>query len=184
MSCLGACLILRIMAIEIKRKAPRAHTVLELVRRRWGHVANWVRKPQLPILRVLSWITAPVCRLAAHGEALVWRALPSTPDTAICSCCLCVVSVWVHAMHAPHKLSGPLLCQYDGGPSHPAPSDPPACHSGQVFFYICFLNNTFICVLLFLGAGSVFNAATSAQPLHCVFGIDTDPYCQTCALHW
>ena len=38
------------------------------------------------------------------------------------------------------------------------------CPFGQVFFYICFLNNTFICVLLFLGAGSVFNAATSAQP--------------------
>ena len=41
-----------------------------------------------------------------------------------------------------------------------------ACPVGQVFFYICFLNNTFICVLLFLGAGSVFNAATSAQPVH------------------
>ena len=33
--------------------------------------------------------------------------------------------------------------------------------ASQVFFYICFLNNTFICVLLFLGAGSVFNAATN-----------------------
>ena len=31
------------MAVEIKRKAPRAHTVLELVRKRWGHVANVVR---------------------------------------------------------------------------------------------------------------------------------------------
>ncbi len=30
----------------------------------------------------------------------------------------------------------------------------------QVFFYICILNNTFICVLLYLGAGAVFNAAT------------------------
>jgi hypothetical protein len=30
----------------------------------------------------------------------------------------------------------------------------------QVIFYICILNNTFICVLLYLGAGSVFNAAT------------------------
>ena len=30
------------MAVEIKRKAPRAHTVLELVRKRWGHVANVV----------------------------------------------------------------------------------------------------------------------------------------------
>ncbi|EIE23218.1 urea active transporter [Coccomyxa subellipsoidea C-169] len=59
-----------VMAIEIKRKAPRAHTVLELVRMRWGNVANWV------------------------------------------------------------------------------------------FFYICILNNTFICVLLYLGAGAVFNAAT------------------------
>lgn len=30
----------------------------------------------------------------------------------------------------------------------------------QVFFYICILNNTFICVLLYLGAAAVFNAAT------------------------
>ncbi|CAL8465288.1 g4823 [Coccomyxa elongata] len=63
-------LIFGIMAIEIKRKAPKAHTVLELVRQRWGHTANWV------------------------------------------------------------------------------------------FFYICFLNNAIICVLLYLGAGAVFNAAT------------------------
>lgn len=30
----------------------------------------------------------------------------------------------------------------------------------QVIFYICILNNTFICVLLYLGAGAVFQAAT------------------------
>lgn len=34
------------------------------------------------------------------------------------------------------------------------------CMVGQVFFYICFLNNAIICVLLYLGAGAVFNAAT------------------------
>ena len=38
-------LLFGVMAIEIKRKAPRAHTVLELVRKRWGHTANWVRGP-------------------------------------------------------------------------------------------------------------------------------------------
>jgi Na+/proline symporter len=37
-------LLFGIMAIEIKRKAPKAHTVLELVRKRWGNVANWVRR--------------------------------------------------------------------------------------------------------------------------------------------
>ena len=36
-------LLFGVMAIEIKRKAPRAHTVLELVRKRWGNTANWVR---------------------------------------------------------------------------------------------------------------------------------------------
>ena len=36
-------LLFGVMAVEIKRKAPRAHTVLELVRKRWGHVANIVR---------------------------------------------------------------------------------------------------------------------------------------------
>ena len=33
----------------------------------------------------------------------------------------------------------------------------------QVFFYICFLNNTFICALLFLGAGSVLCAPRSCH---------------------
>ena len=42
------------MAVEIKRKAPRAHTVLELVRKRWGHVANVVR-PSCPPFQRLSW---------------------------------------------------------------------------------------------------------------------------------
>ena len=37
----------------------------------------------------------------------------------------------------------------------------------QVFFYICVINNTFICVLLFLGAGSVFNAATGMSIYAC-----------------
>jgi len=36
-------LLFGVMAVEIKRKAPRAHTVLELVRKRWGHAANIVR---------------------------------------------------------------------------------------------------------------------------------------------
>ena len=36
-------LLFGVMAIELKRRAPRAHTVLELVRKRWDHVANWVR---------------------------------------------------------------------------------------------------------------------------------------------
>ena len=36
-------LLFGVMAVEIKRKAPRAHTVLELVRKRWGHAANVVR---------------------------------------------------------------------------------------------------------------------------------------------
>ncbi|CAL5222256.1 g4593 [Coccomyxa viridis] len=70
-------LLFGVMAVEIKRKAPRAHTVLELVRKRWGHVAN------------------------------------------------------------------------------------------IVFFYICIINNIFICVLLFLGAGSVFNAATGMSIYAC-----------------
>lgn len=70
-------LLFGVMAVEIKRKAPRAHTVLELVRKRWGHVAN------------------------------------------------------------------------------------------IVFFYICVINNIFICVLLFLGAGSVFNAATGMSIYAC-----------------
>ena len=36
-------LLFGVMAIEIKRKAPRAHTVLELVRLRRGNLANFVR---------------------------------------------------------------------------------------------------------------------------------------------
>ena len=52
-----------------------------------------------------------------------------------------------------------------GSPGHCIPGGFPdlvlCCWGLQVFFYICFLNNTFICVLLFLGAGSVFNAATN-----------------------
>lgn len=35
-------LLFGIVAMEIKRRAPKAHTVLELVRRRWGHLANFV----------------------------------------------------------------------------------------------------------------------------------------------
>ncbi|KAH7416243.1 hypothetical protein KP509_14G082300 [Ceratopteris richardii] len=35
-------LLFGIVAIEVKRRAPKAHTVLELVRRRWGHAANFV----------------------------------------------------------------------------------------------------------------------------------------------
>ncbi len=40
-------------------------------------------------------------------------------------------------------------------------------HAMQVFFYICIINNIFICVLLFLGAGSVFNAATGMSIYAC-----------------
>ena len=42
-----------------------------------------------------------------------------------------------------------------------------ACLSLQVFSYICIVNNLFICVLLFLGAGSVFNAATGMSIYAC-----------------
>lgn len=35
-------LLFGVMAIELKRRAPRCHTLLELVRKRWGNVANWV----------------------------------------------------------------------------------------------------------------------------------------------
>ena len=42
-----------------------------------------------------------------------------------------------------------------------------ACLPLQVFFYICIVNNLFICVLLFLGAGSVFNAATGMSIYAC-----------------
>lgn len=35
-------LLFGMVAMEIKRRAPKAHTVLELVRRRWGHMANLV----------------------------------------------------------------------------------------------------------------------------------------------
>ncbi|KAI5081162.1 hypothetical protein GOP47_0004345 [Adiantum capillus-veneris] len=35
-------LLFGIVAMEIKRRAPKAHTVLELVRRRWGHLASLV----------------------------------------------------------------------------------------------------------------------------------------------
>ena len=31
-----------IVAMEVKRRAPKAHTVLELVRHRWGNAANFV----------------------------------------------------------------------------------------------------------------------------------------------
>ena len=31
-----------IVAMEVKRRAPKAHTVLELVRHRWGDAANFV----------------------------------------------------------------------------------------------------------------------------------------------
>ena len=31
-----------VVAMEVKRRAPRAHTVLELVRHRWGDAANFV----------------------------------------------------------------------------------------------------------------------------------------------
>ena len=41
------------------------------------------------------------------------------------------------------------------------------CMPLQVFFYICIINNLFICVLLFLGAGSVFNAATGMSIYAC-----------------
>ena len=44
-------LLFGVMAVEIKRKAPRAHTVLELVRKRWGHVANIVR-PCFPLAHI------------------------------------------------------------------------------------------------------------------------------------
>ena len=30
------------VAMEVKRRAPKAHTVLELVRHRWGNAANFV----------------------------------------------------------------------------------------------------------------------------------------------
>ena len=40
-------------------------------------------------------------------------------------------------------------------------------HAMQVFFYICIINNIFICLLLFLGAGSVFNAATGMSIYAC-----------------
>ncbi|MCO5555417.1 hypothetical protein L7F22_008963 [Adiantum nelumboides] len=35
-------LLFGIMAMEVKRRAPKAHTVVELVRRRWGNSANFV----------------------------------------------------------------------------------------------------------------------------------------------
>lgn len=35
-------LLFGIVAMEVKRRAPKAHTVVELVRRRWGHTANFV----------------------------------------------------------------------------------------------------------------------------------------------
>ena len=41
-------LLFGVMAVEIKRKAPRAHTVLELVRKRWGHAANIVCPASIP----------------------------------------------------------------------------------------------------------------------------------------
>lgn len=30
------------LALQLKRRAPKAHTVVELARRRWGHKANFV----------------------------------------------------------------------------------------------------------------------------------------------
>jgi hypothetical protein len=67
-------LLFGIMAIELKRRAPRAHTVLELVRKRWGHVANWVRLPmlQLPhacICFIFTW-SASEAVVVSHGCAL------------------------------------------------------------------------------------------------------------------
>jgi Na+/proline symporter len=46
-------LLFGVMAIEIKRKAPRAHTVLELVRMRWGNAANFVRARACLLLPLL-----------------------------------------------------------------------------------------------------------------------------------
>ena len=37
-------LLFGILAIEIKRKAPTAHTMLEIIRARWGTLAHIVRK--------------------------------------------------------------------------------------------------------------------------------------------
>ena len=31
-----------VLAVQIKRKAPNAHTILEIVRHRWGKWAHWV----------------------------------------------------------------------------------------------------------------------------------------------
>lgn len=63
-------LLFGIVAMEIKRKAPKAHTVLELVRHRWGHTTSFV------------------------------------------------------------------------------------------FLYLCYLNNLFVCAILFIGSGNVLSAAT------------------------
>ena len=35
-----------VLAVQIKRKAPNAHTILEIVRHRWGKWAHWVRAAQ------------------------------------------------------------------------------------------------------------------------------------------
>lgn len=36
-------LLFGILAVEIKRKAPNAHTMLEIIRARWGNTAHKVR---------------------------------------------------------------------------------------------------------------------------------------------
>ena len=60
-------LLFGILAIEIKRKAPTAHTMLEIIRARWGTLAHIVRK-------------AP---MSAFSQTIMMRAMPCLPLYAV-----------------------------------------------------------------------------------------------------
>ena len=57
-------LLFGILAIEIKRKAPTAHTMLEIIRARWGTLAHIVRK----VPRIASSLT--IAMSAMTGPAV------------------------------------------------------------------------------------------------------------------
>lgn len=152
-------LLFGVMAVEIKRKAPRAHTVLELVRKRWGHAANIVRPiphPWLCLARAAI-SACVVMRIRLSGRPVCKLPLKQLPDLPFAE----------HVLPTPAVARlGHLAVRTHGHWLHALlPVD--AGHAVQVFFYICIINNIFICVLLFLGAGSVFNAATGMSIYAC-----------------
>ena len=56
-------LLFGILAIEIKRKAPTAHTMLEIIRARWGTLAHIVRRLPINASLLTVMMSAVTCLL-------------------------------------------------------------------------------------------------------------------------